>query len=63
MLRYECKHKIDSFLQYLAFSSNLTLVVLRAIEIANGVDEVRICNYSAAVYYIIYIYNNIYLYL
>ena len=29
-----------SLLQYLAFESNLTLVVLRAIEIANGVDEV-----------------------
>ena len=30
----------DYFFQYLAFGSNLTHVVLRAIEIANGVDEV-----------------------
>ena len=31
---------VNTFTQYLAFSSNLSHVVLRAIEIANGVDMV-----------------------
>ena len=31
---------VNTFMQYLAFSSNLSHVVLRAIEIANGVDMV-----------------------